>query len=241
MIKQLLKAILKRLPFDFTQNQRYDTQTKKILQRHCKPDSNCIDIGCHKGEVLDWILSVAPRGRHWGFEPLPDLFGELCQKYASRTNCTFSNVALSDHAGTATFNYVISNPAYSGLQKRKYDKPDERDTTIDVQTNCLDALLPEQLHIDFIKIDVEGGELQVLRGAQATLLRCRPIVVFEHGLGAADCYGTQPKDIWAVFANCGMSVSLMERWLQGAPALTLQAFEEEFYSARNYYFIAYPA
>lgn len=241
MIKKTIKALLKSLPFAFTKNQQYDQQTKQILQRHCKPNSNCIDIGCHKGEVLDWILNAAPNGHHWGFEPLPDLFAELKKKYANHQNCTFSDIALSDNTGTATFNYVISNPAYSGLQKRKYDKPDEQDTTITVQTAPLDLVLPQDYHVHFIKLDVEGAELQVLRGAQNTLRRCQPILVFEHGLGAADCYGTQPKDVWQLLNDCGLSVSLMKNWLNNTPPLSLTEFEDQFHKAKNYYFIAYPA
>ncbi|HLY39530.1 MAG TPA: FkbM family methyltransferase [Candidatus Binatia bacterium] len=42
------------------------------------------------------------------------------------------------------------------------------------------------------RLDVEGAELEVLRGAGRTLHRWKPYVVFEHGLGAADSYGTSP-------------------------------------------------
>jgi FkbM family methyltransferase len=244
MIKKIIKAVLKSLPFDFTKNQQYDTQTQQILRRHCKEFSNCIDIGCHKGEVLDWILAAAPQGQHYGFEPLPDLYLALKSRYAAQKNCCFSDIALSDKAGEATFNYVVTNPAYSGLQKRNYDKPNEKDETITVKTatldSFLDSVLPADYAVDFIKIDVEGGELQVLRGAVQTLRRCQPIVVFEHGLGAADCYGTKPKDVWQLFADCNMSVSLMKSWLKGAPALSLAEFEQQFEQAKNYYFIAYP-
>jgi FkbM family methyltransferase len=240
MIKKIIKAVLKSLPFDFTKNQQYDSQTQKILRRHCSPYSNCIDIGCHKGEVLDWILAAAPQGVHYGFEPLPDLYADLCNRYAEKQNCSFSDIALSDKAGEATFNYVISNPAYSGLQKRNYDKPNEQDKTITVKTATLDSVLPADYTVHFIKIDVEGGELQVLRGAVETLRRCQPIVVFEHGLGAADCYGTKPADVWQLFADCNMSVSLMNNWLKDLPALALAEFEQQFEQAKNYYFIAYP-
>ncbi|MEZ4983026.1 MAG: FkbM family methyltransferase [Saprospiraceae bacterium] len=65
-----------------------------------------------------------------------------------------------------TFNYVVSNPAYSGLQKRRYDRPNEIDEKIEVETDLLDNVLAEDTRIDFMKIDVEGGEFFVLKGAQ---------------------------------------------------------------------------
>ena len=62
----------------------------------------------------------------------------LIRKYAANRNCLVHSYALSNTKGTTTFNYVISNPSYSGLIKRKYDKPNEQDTTIEVETELLD-------------------------------------------------------------------------------------------------------
>lgn len=237
MIKTL-KKIVKKLPFAFTKNQEYDAQTIKILRKICHSHSNCIDVGCHKGEVLDKILKFAPQGQHYCFEPLPDLFqGLLNKKYPS--NCHFYDMALSYEKGETSFNYVISNPSYSGLLRRRYDRPDEEDTLITVKTDLLDNVIPDSVHIDFIKIDVEGGEMFVLKGAEKTIKRCKPIIVFEHGLGASDVYGTTPKQMFTFLKQCGMNVSLMKSWLDGQPPLSMEAFEEQFNLSKNYYFIAY--
>ena len=234
-----IKKIVKKLPIAFTKNQRYDAQTIRILRKICRPDSNCIDVGCHKGEMLDKILVFAPKGQHYCFEPLPDLFhGLLNSKYPK--NCHFYDTALSYEKGETSFNYVITNPSYSGLLRRKYDRPDEEDTLITVQTDLLDHILPADIQIDFIKIDVEGAEMLVLKGAEKTIKRCKPIVVFEHGLGGSDVYGTSPKQIFDFFEKCGMKISLMKSWLDQMPPLSMQAFEEQFYQSKNYYFIAYP-
>jgi FkbM family methyltransferase len=234
-----IKKIVKILPIAFTKNQRYDAQTIRILRKICRPDSNCIDVGCHKGEMLDKILVFAPKGQHYCFEPLPDLFqGLLNNKYPP--NCHFYDTALSYEKGETSFNYVITNPSYSGLLRRKYDRPDEEDTLITVQTDLLDHILAADIHIDFIKIDVEGAEMLVLKGAEKTIKRCQPIVVFEHGLGASDVYGTSPKQVFDFFEKCGMKISLMKSWLDQQPPLSMQAFEEQFYQSKNYYFIAYP-
>ncbi|MFM7401390.1 MAG: FkbM family methyltransferase, partial [Bacteroidota bacterium] len=117
-MKELIKKALKSLPFDFTLNQRYDRLTRKVIKSVCRPDSHCIDVGCHKGEILDLLIAAAPRGVHYGFEPIPDLFDKLKQKYGTDNRCHILDIALSDNKGTASFNYVVSNPSYSGLQKR---------------------------------------------------------------------------------------------------------------------------
>jgi FkbM family methyltransferase len=238
-IKNTIKQILKALPFDFTQNQKYDRLTRHVIARVCRPDSNCLDVGCHKGEILDLFIRHAPQGTHYGFEPIPDLYAALKTRYTA-PNLHIRDIALSNQAGTASFNYVVSNPSYSGLQKRKYDRAEEQDTLITVQTATLDSVLPAGFRVDMIKIDVEGGELLVLQGARETLHRWKPVLIFEHGLGASDVYGATPEAVFDLLTDVGLQVSLLDRFMKGRPPLGRSAFSEQFYSRKNYYFIAYP-
>lgn len=240
LMKEVLKKILKSVPIAFTKNQQYDQQTQRVLHRVCSPTTSCVDVGCHKGEVLELMLKYAPQGQHFGFEPIPVLYQELVRRFAPYPNCHFYQLGLSDAPGEAAFNYVVSNPAYSGFLRRKYDKPHEEDTSIRVRKARLDDILPADARVGLIKIDVEGAELEVLRGATALLRRDQPVVIFEHGLGASDCYGTRPEQIFALLTDVGLRVSTMARWLRGAPAFTESEFTRQFDKALNYYFIAYP-
>lgn len=238
-MKETIKRFLKSLPIAFTQNQRYDRQTRLVIRKVCKPGSNCLDVGCHKGEILDLFLQYAPQGTHYGFEPIPTLYEDLKKKYAAQTNCHFFDIALSDKKGSSSFNYVVSNPSYSGLLKRNYDHPNEQDTLITVRTERLDDLLPSGFQVDLIKIDVEGGEILVLRGAVQTLARYKPVVIFEHGLGASELYGATPEQVFDLFEQCGLRVSLMHRFLNDQPPLTREIFARHYYRKLDYYFIAY--
>ena len=161
-MKQLLKQIADVLPFGVTQNQRYDRQTKQVIKKICKPDSNCIDVGCHKGEIMEMMLKYAPDGKHIGFEPIPVFYNYLVDHFPA--SITFHRLALSDRKGVIKFNYVISNPAYSGIKKRKYDRENELDTLIKVDTDKMDSVLDPSYEVAFIKIDVEGAEYAVLKG-----------------------------------------------------------------------------
>jgi FkbM family methyltransferase len=237
-MKKIIKRFLKTLPIDFTQNQKYDTQTKQVIARVCAPESNCVDVGCHKGEVLDLIREASPKGKLFGFEPIPLLAELLKTKYAY-TNCTIIDCALSNETGTSSFNYVVSNPSYSGLKKRKYDRANEKDTSITVMTELLDNIIDASLKIDFIKIDVEGGELLVLEGAKEILKRDKPVVIFEHGLGASDFYDATPQAVFQLLTGCGLKVSTMKRWLSNASSFSQDQFTDEFKMKKNYYFIAY--
>jgi FkbM family methyltransferase len=238
-MKAFIKKLVKKIPIAFTRNQQYDKQTLRIIQKICKPGSNCIDIGAHKGEVLDQMLKYAPGGTHYAFEPIPDLYNQLVTKY-SGTRCVVSPIALSNKKGTSSFNYVISNPSYSGLVKRKYDREGEKDTLIEVQTDLLDEVLPAGYKPELIKIDVEGGELLVMEGAKKTLAQYKPVIIFEHGLGASDFYGSTPDKVYGLLADCGLKVSRMIDWLNGNAALSKQQFIDIYNRNSDYYFIAHP-
>ncbi|RYY90518.1 MAG: FkbM family methyltransferase [Chitinophagaceae bacterium] len=240
-LKNIVKKILGLLPFAVTRNQRYDRETVQVLQRVCRTDSNCVDVGTHRGEILDLMRRQSPRGHHFGFEPLPPLFARLRQRYGTEHSVHIFPYALSDKAGTSAFNWVTSNPAYSGLQKRRYDRAHEEEQNITVETRRLDDVLQSYgLPIHLMKIDVEGGELGVLRGARETLRRFRPVVIFEFGLGGSDVYGSTPELIWEFFGGIGYHISLMRRWLDEQPPFSLEELGDQFHERRNYYFIAYP-
>ena len=101
-------------------------------------------------------------------------------------------------------------------------------------------MIKDSDRIALIKIDVEGAELEVLEGGKSVISRDKPLVIFEHGLGAADCYGTTPEDIYdLLYDECGLEVSLLDDWLQGLPYLTRAAFCDQFYGRKNYYFLAH--
>jgi FkbM family methyltransferase len=237
-LKDFIKKIFKALPFDLTKNQRYDRLTERIIKKVCHPGYNSADVGCHKGEILDLFLAASPSGQHYGFEPIPELCEQLKLKYSGYSNCKIMEVALSSQEGSSTFNFVVSNPSYSGLQKRQYDRPNEEDTQITVETKKLDDVWPSDLPLHIMKIDVEGGERLVLEGGLNTLRRWKPTVIFEHGMGASDLYGSTPEQIFALFEQCGLRIFLLEQFLAEGTPLSKEHFAKEFYERRNYYFVA---
>jgi len=238
MIKDLIKKMLKLSPIPLSKNHKYDLLTRKIIS-NLPTSSNCIDVGCYKGEILDLMKNAAPQGQHFGIEPIPSQFDFLIRKYSQIANCSIINIAASNTKGVSEFNYVTSNPSYSGLLKRDYDKPNEIDTTIKVRTDLLDNVIPKNIQIDLIKIDVEGAELLVLEGAINLIKKNKPVVIFEHGIGASNHYGATPTKLFDFFAEVSMKVSMLDKYLSNKKSLTREEFEKQYYDRLNYYFIAH--
>lgn len=237
-IKNAIRLTLNFLHLDITKNLEYDRLTKAIMKKVIKPNSNCIDVGCHKGEILDEILQLAPNGKHFGFEPIPGLYNNLKNKYDDKA--TIYPYALADTNGKSTFQFVKNAPAYSGLKKRRYDTDTPDIEEIEVEIKVLDELIPDSLKINFVKIDVEGAEFGVLKGAKQLLKRDKPVIVFECGMGASDYYGTKPADVFSFMTNeIGLSVSTLKSFINNRKSLTAEEFTDFFNKNKEYYFIAH--
>jgi FkbM family methyltransferase len=237
--RQLIKCFAVYFNIPLTKNLAYDIFTKKIMGKVLRPDSNCIDIGCHKGEIMDDILKFAPDGTHYAFEPLPHLYEFLKNKYSNK-NITVYSVALFDKKGETTFNYVLNAPAYSGIKKRHYDIPNAEISELKVETDLLDNLIPESTQIDFIKIDVEGAEFPVLKGGVKTISRCKPVIIFEFGMGAADYYGVTPELVFEfINKECGLFITTLKGYLFRKEKLNKEEFSRFYRDRKEYYFVAY--
>jgi FkbM family methyltransferase len=209
----------------------------EIMARVLRPDSNCVDVGCSTGKLLAHMVRLAPRGRHFAFEPIPAHAAELRRRFPG---VSVHEMAVSDAPGEATFQHVVSNPGYSGLRQRTYPSTDEKIETLHVETVTLDSMLPPELPVHLLKVDVEGAELQVFRGATRTLRTHRPVVLFEHGRGGADHYGTTPEMVYDLLAGaCGLRISILEDWLAGRPALDRTGFAAQF-QGLHWNFVAHP-
>lgn len=236
--RNTLKRMVKILPWPLTMNERYDRQTEAVIKKLCRPDSVCIDVGCFNGEILRLMMKYATGASHFAFEPIPQQFNLLKQKLGNKAN--IYPFALGDDNTETTFAYVTSNPTYSGLKRREY-KGEEKIIEIRVQVRKLDDVISDQIPIRLIKIDVEGGEYDVMRGAIQTLRKWRPYLIFEHGIGAADKYGVSPNDVYRFLVHdLGYSICLMEDYLKNerTNGFTHSEFIEQFWEGKNCYFLA---
>ena len=161
-----------------------------------RPGDVVVDVGAHTGRhTLPMIRAVAPGGQVFAFEPLPMARAQLERSIADRgPGVTVFPYALADREGTDEFVVALDLPAYSGLKTRIYDAP-TRLERISVEVRTLDGVLAGQRSVRYVKIDAEGGELGILRGATSMLARQRPVVSFEFGANSLASYGISVRDM----------------------------------------------
>lgn len=236
-LKQIVRNLSINLGLDLTQNLKYDRLTNIILKKSLQPNSNCIDVGCHKGELLQEMIKLAPEGQHYAFEPLPHLFDGLRNRFSN--HATILPYALSNQSGNARFQFVKGMPAYSGLKRRSYDGKSPEIEEIEVERRTLDDVLPSSYFIDFMKIDVEGAEMDVLKGAKSALDRSQPILLFECGLGANDHYGYNASKVFDILRDLHLKTNTLDQWIRGGAHLSQEDFHRLYENQREYYFIAH--
>jgi FkbM family methyltransferase len=196
-----------------------DYAIDQLLKRVIEPSMNCIDIGCHLGSVLSGMERYASQGRHMAFEPTPYKFAWLKRKYP---NVDLRQMALSDKAGDVEFFYQTDNSGFSGL--RSHRRANWQTETYVVKCARLDDVAGER-DVGFIKMDVEGAEPLVIRGAEALLRRSRPHILFECTLSGLQLFDWKPEAVFDLICKeHGYNIFLIRDWLDDKPALTVAGF-----------------
>jgi len=179
-----------------------------------RPVRLCVDVGANTGQTLLEFLSWWPQAHCVSFEPLPEAWEELSRAVSSSDERAVAYpLAISDFSGERTLYASHVQPTTSSLREinrsadsisshrglrgtqSAFERADENyEVVVDVTT--LDRHFshtkgPEAQWladgIDILKLDVQGSDLQVLRGACDTLSKTR-VVLFEWQFD--DVYGT---------------------------------------------------
>jgi len=118
------------------------------------------------------------------------------------------HIAVSDCIGQTEFFVNTQDSGYSGLQVRNILKLQEYFQSSNVNMTTIDELCKEEKKtISVIKMDVEGAELKVLKGALNCIEFSKPIVIFECANNAAPFYGYDLHDLLQWFHGIDYLVS----------------------------------
>jgi FkbM family methyltransferase len=206
----------------------YDRMTLRIARIALAGGGSAIDIGAHEGDILRRLARMSP-GPHWAFEPIPAFAERLRRRFPS---VAVEQAALADYSGEAEFRFMPGAAAYSSLIVRPEVEDGHAVRRLAVRVRRLDDCVPQDARVAFMKIDVEGAEAAVLRGARDLLRRCQPVTVFE--CGSANL----PRCV-AALEGTGLEVSFLADYLLGVrhhAAEVMQVGRER----GEYYYVAFP-
>ena len=189
----------------------WEPETLLVFRRLVAEAEVFVDVGANKGVFSLVALASSPRLRVEAFEPVDRVRAALISNLGRNgwlDRATVHDIALSDRAGTADFLVPTGALPSSGhLASAAYRSSSGTVTTVPVEP--LDDVVTGR--VDLIKIDVEGAEDAVLRGARRILAEERPVLVVEclpegpyeqvqselvsHGYRFAHLTGVGPVDV----------------------------------------------
>lgn len=151
----------------------------EIIRRHVRPGDIVCDIGANKGSFIYWLSRWCRDGRVIAFEPQPQFAQRLSAvcRALRLDNVTVEARAVFSHSGSQDLFVPKGHSPGASLTHRAAEA--ESFTTLPVPVVALDDYFDENDKVTLLKIDVEGAELGVLKGAERILRQHAPLLVFE--------------------------------------------------------------
>ncbi|MEP3266518.1 MAG: FkbM family methyltransferase [Hyphomicrobiales bacterium] len=184
--KTLLRSSLKALGYELTRLSQSPAHTQLGLAR--RPIGTIIDVGANRGQFAQQFSKIFPKAEIHSFEPLPKPYQAL-QQWAESQGDQIStyNFALGDSSQTTKINHHVDHDVSSSMLKRtdtglSHYPVMERTQEVSIEIKRLDDIFPKRpARKDeeiLLKIDVQGYEETVLKGAGKFLTFC-DIVILE--------------------------------------------------------------
>lgn len=166
------------------------------------------DVGANLGQSADIYLADFPDARIWSFEPSRSTFERLQDRFKTEQRVTCVNSAFSDRSGTADMELAkkshLRRLIADGADGEELDAPKETVILTTVDSFCAKEGIDR---IDYMKIDTEGHESQVLEGARHMLENnAIAMIELELGMNPDNRRHTRFEDAKAVLEHKGYRV-----------------------------------
>lgn len=160
----------------------FEADNTRMLQQLCRPDTYMFDVGANLGLMALPVLRCVPTSKVISFEPSPNTLPWLRRTIAAsgiEDRWQLVEKAVADTPRTATFCLSSRREGlYDGL-KHTQRSAKAQEVEVDITTLDSEWRRLSSPDVSVIKIDVEGGELNVLRGGAECLSQRRPFVLLE--------------------------------------------------------------
>jgi FkbM family methyltransferase len=206
LVKGIRIRIDKRFPIerDFMEFGCYDPHSLKLISQVVGPGFACMDIGANVGTFsLPMARYVSPGGRIIAVEPGPSQLERL--KFNIKLNPSLETLievhelAFSDHEHVLFWKEESGNPGNAAFNPSDGIRMEM--TTLD-----LFATAHGLQRLDFIKIDVEGMELEVLTGAEQSLESLAPMIYYESWIGKKTLWDEKQESLEKLLRHHGYSL-----------------------------------
>ncbi len=208
----------------------YEPGKFAFLRTHCRLGTAVIDIGAHIGLFTVLMARcVGPSGSVLSFEPTPFTRQALLDT-VRRNSCEaiveVRPEAISDQIGVARF-HDSGDPLSNA---NSLVETSRAKSVLTVPVTTVDALVTErELLVSCIKVDAEGSEVDIIRGAAATINRCRPALQIEVHPRSIRASGSHPLELWDLLHSHRYSIGIdgspidRERWSAQSDSFEMQA------------------
>lgn len=192
----------------------YEADINAVLRRRVRRGDVVLDVGANIGPVtLVMSRLVGEAGTVVAFEPARENVDFLQRNLAANgaVNVTVVDAAASDHVGTVGFEFNEAYPAGSFVSD---------DATETVRSTTIDAIVDDLAlrRVDLVKVDVEGAEVEALRGAMTTIGRYAPDLVVElNPIVLARFHRVRWRDLVEVLRTASDDLRLIEAGGHMAP------------------------
>jgi FkbM family methyltransferase len=164
----------------------------------------CFDIGANIG-IYTLVLSnaVGFEGKVFAFEPTHHAYRELIRNLEANNarNVTPLRAAVgSINQDRTTIYHDRLNDGGAALKPPRNPGESEPVTMVTLDTFCMEKGIAR---VDFIKVDIEGAELEFLKGAVCVLEKSRPVLLMEIGPEGLARFGASPNEIFAFLEKFG--------------------------------------
>jgi FkbM family methyltransferase len=190
-------------------------------------DGVVVDVGANVGIHAVQFARFAESGFVICFEPARDTFSHLLRNIKHLTNVIPVNIALSNATGLQPF-FIAADNAYSGLKDTKRKTVLRRETTACFKGDDILLGMLQDRRVDLVKIDVEGLEMEVLRGMKEFIFAHKPVIFCEIFGGTHS--NPDPDSTVQFCVSLGYDAFI----LNGAQLSPAGAHDDRFY---NYFFI----
>lgn len=226
-VRLLRKAIHGALPYVHAENHDIRTNGETFVLDTLGHDAQTIfDVGAFRG---DWALEAVarcPEATILCFEVATPTRDVLKEAVRFEPRVQVMPTGLADRAGPVRVKYYDANPALTSL----FDYPHDDQATWRSETVSTgdDVMADTGCHcIDFLKIDVEGAEMAVLRGFRRALAaRAARVIQFEYGYGAVFSHALL-RDFYELLEPLGYVVGRLRKG--GVDFAAYKLAEENFF------------